>query len=204
MLWPELGATPPEFTLYGGTAIALRLGHRFSVDFDFFGSKAFDPDRLLREVPYLKDARILQREENTLTCLVRRNGYVQVSFFGVPKVGRLRKPDVAEDPGLAVASLLDLAGMKVTVVQKRAQAKDYLDIDALMTQAGLELPTMLAAGKALYGSQFEPQITVKALTYFGDGDLGDLPEELRLRLKRAATMVDLLRLPTLPLLGADR
>ena len=34
-LWPELDATPDHFTLYGGTALALRLGHRQSVDFDF-------------------------------------------------------------------------------------------------------------------------------------------------------------------------
>ena len=38
-LWPELAGVPPHFVLYGGTALALRLGHRVSVDFDFFSSK---------------------------------------------------------------------------------------------------------------------------------------------------------------------
>lgn len=196
-LWPELVATPPEFTLYGGTAIALRLGHRFSVDFDFFGRRAFDPDRLLASIPYLVGSRVIQREENTLTCLVNRGGPVQVSFFGLPSIGSINAPDVAEGTNLPVASLLDLAGMKVAVVQKRAQAKDYLDIDALMVRAGFELPTMLAAGAAIYGAQFEPQITVKALTYFGDGDLHELPSDLQQRLKKAATAVDLLNLPVL-------
>jgi hypothetical protein len=37
-LWPELGATPESFTLYGGTALTLHLGHRTSVDFDFFSN----------------------------------------------------------------------------------------------------------------------------------------------------------------------
>jgi hypothetical protein len=46
-LWLELSATPRDFTLYRGTAIALRLGHRASADFDFFGRMGFDPDRLL-------------------------------------------------------------------------------------------------------------------------------------------------------------
>ncbi len=46
-LWDELGDTPPEFVLYGGTALALRLGHRKSADFDFFGAKPFDPGELL-------------------------------------------------------------------------------------------------------------------------------------------------------------
>ena len=41
-LWPELRAVPPAFVLYGGTALALRLGHRVSVDFDFFSSEPFE------------------------------------------------------------------------------------------------------------------------------------------------------------------
>ena len=45
-LWPELGVTPESFTLYGGTALTLRLGHRTSVDFDFFSNEPFDPERL--------------------------------------------------------------------------------------------------------------------------------------------------------------
>jgi hypothetical protein len=45
-LWDELGTVPGEFVLYGGTALALHLGHRQSMDFDFFGDRAFDPGRL--------------------------------------------------------------------------------------------------------------------------------------------------------------
>lgn len=50
-LWPELDATPEAFTLYGGTALALRLGHRASVDFDFFSNQPFDPDVTSRFAP---------------------------------------------------------------------------------------------------------------------------------------------------------
>jgi hypothetical protein len=199
-LWPELSATPRDFTLYGGTAIALRLGHRASADFDFFGRTGFDPDRLLATVPYLSGARVLQREENTLTCRVSRGGPVLVSFVGLPTIGRIEKPTPVEGPGFSVASLIDLAGMKASVVQKRAQAKDYIDIDALLT-AGISLPMALAAGRAIYGKAFEPQITLKALTYFGDGDLSTLPTDLQRRLVTAATAVDLDALPVLHLLG---
>jgi hypothetical protein len=199
-LWPELGATPPEFTLCRDTAIALRLGHRASADFDFFGRAPFDPDCLLAALPYLAGARILQREENTLTCLVTRGGPVQVSFFGLPTIGRIEAPTPVEGPGFLIASLIDLAGMKAPVLQKRAQAKDYLDIDALIT-AGIDLPKALAVGRAIYGTAFEPQITVKALTYFGDGDLPTLPAPVRRRLIAAATAVDLDALPRIPLLG---
>ncbi|HEY1260569.1 MAG TPA: nucleotidyl transferase AbiEii/AbiGii toxin family protein, partial [Stellaceae bacterium] len=52
-LWQELDATPNHFTLYGGTALALRLGHRQSLDFDFFSRAPFDPVGLMQGVPYL-------------------------------------------------------------------------------------------------------------------------------------------------------
>ena len=45
-LWPELARVPKSFVLYGGTAVAIRLGHRTSVDFDFFSSEPLDFDEL--------------------------------------------------------------------------------------------------------------------------------------------------------------
>ena len=67
-LWPELAATPDSFTLYGGTALALRLGHRTSFDFDFFSDASFDPERLAGQIPYLREAERVQLAPNTLTC----------------------------------------------------------------------------------------------------------------------------------------
>ncbi|MSP41735.1 MAG: hypothetical protein EXR70_24905 [Deltaproteobacteria bacterium] len=54
-LWSELEATPDNFTLYGGTALALYLGHRTSVDFYFFSNASFDPDHLAKSLAYLKE-----------------------------------------------------------------------------------------------------------------------------------------------------
>src|SRR5579863_2265153 len=85
---------------------------------------------------------------------------------------------------LKVASLIDLAGTKASVVQVRAEARDYIDIDALMS-AGIDLPTALAAGQAIYGRQFNPELTLKALSYFDDGNLRRLPGPLKARLARA-------------------
>lgn len=192
--WPELGATPETFTLYGGTALALRLGHRTSVDFDFFSNDPFDPDRLARQVPYLKNAERLQVAPNTLTCRIERGGPVLVSFFGGLDLGQLAAPELVSGMSLHVASLLDIAGTKVSVIQKRAETKDYLDIDALLAQ-GIDLPTMLAGGAVVYGRQFNPLITLKALTYFDD--LPDLPAGVRERLSKAARAVDVRRLPVL-------
>jgi hypothetical protein len=75
-LWPELAQTPDYFILYGGTAIALRLGHRQSVDFDFFTLKAFQPHSLLEGLPYLKGAVVRKSSANNLTVSVDRGGPV--------------------------------------------------------------------------------------------------------------------------------
>jgi hypothetical protein len=190
-LWSELGATPDQFTLYGGTALALRIGHRASIDFDFFSNASVDPEKLAIEVPYLRDSERVQVSPNTLTCRVDRGEAVLVSFFGDLALGEVCPPETAKDIGLKVASLLDIAGTKVAVVQKRAETKDYLDIDALL-QAGVGLEEMLGAGKKIYGRRFNALIALKAIGYFED--VPELPESSRRRLRHAATSVDLTRL----------
>jgi hypothetical protein len=197
LLWRELSAIPREFVLYGGTAIALHLGHRTSVDFDFFAGRALNLEALADDIPFLRDAKIVQREKNTLTAIVDRGDPVKVSFFGVPKLPRLALAHVAKENNLRVASLLDLAGTKASVIQVRAEAKDYLDIDAVLTLGNINLPTALSAALALYGHTFNPEVTLKALSFFDDGNLHHLPESLKQRLIRAVRQVDLDHLPAL-------
>jgi hypothetical protein len=193
-LWPELGATPGVFTLYGGTALVLRIGHRTSIDFDFFSNASFDPDQLAANVPYLRDAERIQVAPDTLTCRVARGGPVLVSFFGGLGLGQVAAPEPVRNMPLHVASLLDLAGTKAAVVQKRAEDRDYLDIDALVLH-GIDLATVLAAGIVVYGRSFNPLITLKALSYFDD--VPTLPADVRARLSKAVAAVDATRLPTL-------
>lgn len=193
-LWPELASTPETFTLYGGTALALRLGHRVSVDFDFFSNAPFDPDDLARKLPYLKAAERVQVAPDTLTCRVDRGGPVLVSFFGGLGLGQVAPRDYIDGMSLQVAALLDIAGTKVAVLQKRAEAKDYLDMDALLRN-GVDLPTALAAGTVVYGRSFNPMISLKALSYFDD--VSALPVEVQARLTAAVAAVDVTNLPAL-------
>ncbi len=69
-----------------------------------------------------------------------------------------------------------------------------IDIDALI-RAGIPLPQALGAAKAVYGEPFNPLLTLKALTFFGDGDLPTLAANVRQRLQRAVQAVDLNRIP---------
>jgi hypothetical protein len=199
LLWEELRAVPVAFTLYGGTAIALQLGHRRSVYFDFFGCAAVDVIALERGLPFLARAQIVQREPGKLTAIVDRGAPVRVSFVAVSRLPRFAPPLIAEDNGLEVASLLDLAATKCMVLQVRAAAQDYIDMDALIHAGGIDLPSALAAARRMYGRSFSPQITLKALSYFDDGDLQELPADLKHRLACAVRDVEPDRLPRLAL-----
>ena len=79
----------------------------------------------------------------------------------------------------------------------RAEAKDYTDMDAILTDGRIDLPMALAAGRAIYGASFNPQSTLKALAYFDDGNLRRLPQPMKDRLVRAVCAVDLDRLPVI-------
>jgi hypothetical protein len=198
-LWPELTGIPPGFILYGGTALALRLGHRTSEDFDFFSNESFRPDDLERRVDLLKGAPRLQSSPNTLVAQVDRNGPVKLSFFGGLSLRRVHDPELIEENGLLVASLLDLAATKVKVVQDRAEAKDYIDLSRLLEE-GVELSQALGAAQAVYGESFNPLLSLKALAYFGDGDLRALPESVRSRLIQGVQRVDPSRIPLVDVL----
>jgi hypothetical protein len=193
-LWSELTEVPAGFVLYGGTALALRLGHRMSEDFDFFSNAGFRPDDLERQVSFLAGGSRLQSSPNTLVAQIDRNGPVKLSFFGGLSLRRVRDPEAVEGPGLLVASLLDLAATKVKVVQDRAEAKDYVDISRLLEE-GVELPQALGAAQAVYGEVFNPLLSLKALSYFKDGDLRTLPESVQSKLTQAVKKVDPDRLP---------
>ena len=179
-LLPDLARIPDHFILYGGTALALRLGHRTSVDFDFFSAHPFVPDRLEASLPVRGS--VLQKEKNTLSLLTSSG--VKLSFFGGLSFARIAVPDEFE--GLRIASLEDLYATKLNTIYQRAEAKDYLDIAALL-RADLTLERGLGAALAIYGANFNILLPLKALTWFGDPGLDELPEHTKESLTAAAS-----------------
>jgi hypothetical protein len=191
----RLRPTPRDFVLYGGTALALRLGHRQSVDFDFFSSRAFLPVELLRQIPYLKDQSVIQEAESTLSCEVgTETGTVKLSFFGGLTLNQVEQPDLVESNHIAVASLQDLFGTKCATVPQRNEVKDYLDIHALLTKGRIELSVGIACAAAIYGRQYNPVLTLQALSYFDDLP-ESLPEAVKADLLAAVKSVSLQALP---------
>ena len=186
-LWPALAYVPESFVLYGGTALALRLGHRRSVDFDFFSSERLDPERLFA-IPFVRDAEVLQREPATLTVSTTRTGRetpVKVSFFGGLDMGRVGHPERTDDDVVWVTAVPDLFATKLKVRLERVAARDYADIAAIL-RTGASLEDGLGAAVALYGSQFPPMEAVKALAWSEVGDARNVDPATRECLNRAA------------------
>ena len=184
--WAEAaGAIPPGFVLYGGTAVALRCGHRQSVDFDWFSSERGllrHAESFLRRFPR---QRVLQQDARMLTVSVGTGRKaVKLSFFEDLKFGRAGVPEVC-DNGVIVASALDLLATKLKVMQQRAEAKDYLDVDALL-RTGLDLQRGIAAAQALY-PELNPAWTAKTVGWFAEGNIQtELPSAVMKRLVAAS------------------
>ncbi len=183
-IWASLAAAPnSSFVLYGGTAIALHLGHRESLDFDFFRSEPLDKDRIRSTFGFINGAAILQDTPETLVVLAEMpSGPVKVSFFGGIGFGRINDPLLTSDGTLLVASLADLMATKLKATLDRAEAKDYRDI-AEMISAGVSFP----AGVSGFGAMFkgEPSQVLRAIGYFEDGDLHTLDRADQALLRRA-------------------
>ncbi len=186
-LWPALASVPRSFILYGGTALALRLGHRTSVDFDFFSSEPLDFE-VLFALPFVRDADVLQRDAATLTISTPRAesaAPVKVSFFGDLDMGRVGHPQQTDDGVLWVAATLDLFATKLKVLLQRIAARDYVDIAAIL-RFGISLEDGLGAAVALYGAQFPPMEAVKTLAWFEVDDARNVDTTTREYLNRIA------------------
>ncbi|CAM5784309.1 MAG: hypothetical protein J0I00_06670 [Burkholderiales bacterium] len=89
---------------------------------------------------------------------------------------------------MQVAALDDLLATKLKVVLQRAEAKDYRDV-AAMVKAGVSLSRGMASARVLFGSNFQPSESLKALVYFDDGDLNTLTAAEKSTLVDAVTAV---------------
>jgi hypothetical protein len=184
-LWLKLRQIPRHFVLYGGTALALRLGHRSSEDFDFFSSEIIEPASLLAGIDLLSNAVPIQQAPNTLTVSLLDFEGGKISFFGGLTLARVGEPEFDSNETVLIASLEDLAAVKLAVVYQRAEAKDYLDIAAVL-KSGIQLEQALGFAQVVYGTRFNLVAALKALSYFEDGNLPTLPGEVKTLLSRAA------------------
>jgi hypothetical protein len=151
------------FYLAGGTALALQLGHRRSVDFDFFREDPIDDP--LRLAADLRTAALpFETDRVERGTLHGRASGVRVSFleYRYPLLRPLREID-----GLRLAALEDIAAMKLAAVAQRGSKKDFIDVFALGRRFGLA--DMLGFYGKKYGVEDVGHLLV-ALAYFDDAD----------------------------------
>jgi nucleotidyltransferase AbiEii toxin of type IV toxin-antitoxin system len=174
-IWPLLAPAPRlSLVLYGGTAIALHLGHRISVDFDFFRTEPLNKKDIETSFTFVRNAQTIQEDESTLVVIApMQSGSVKVSFFGGLDMGTINEPQRTKDTTLLVASLEDLLATKLKAIMDRAEAKDYRDISAMLS-AGVSLETALGGFAKMYGK--DPGLPLRAMGFFKDGDLPSLPK----------------------------
>ncbi|MBI4994267.1 nucleotidyl transferase AbiEii/AbiGii toxin family protein [Candidatus Peregrinibacteria bacterium] len=152
-----------DFYLAGGTALALQMGHRDSVDFDFFSKEDINTKELferLREI--FKGHKLLkiQEESNTLTVLV--DDAVKISFFTYKY--KLIK-ELINDGNLSLASMEDIGCMKLSAITGRASNKDYIDLYFILQR--LSLSDLLENARLKY-PELERNLILKSLVYFED------------------------------------
>jgi hypothetical protein len=181
-IWTSFAPAPHlGFVLYGGTAIALQLGHRESLDFDFYRSEPIDKDQIRAKFQFVRGSAILQDSPETLVVLAEMPaGTVKVSFYGGIGFSRVNDPLQTRDGTLLIASLDMATKLKATL--DRAEAKDYRDI-AEMISAGVSLSVGLSAFKQMFDG--EPAQVLRALGFFEDGDLKSLSAKDREILRSA-------------------
>jgi hypothetical protein len=177
-IWPLLAPAPKSsFVLYRGTAVALYLGHRVSIDFDFFSAEPLTKQDVETSFAFVREAQTIQEDKNTLVLAAQMpSGPVKVSFFGGIEIGRINPPLRTSDGVLLVASLEDLLVTKLKAILDRAESKDYRDI-AMILSDGVSLERGLGAFAKMYGR--DPGLVLRAIGFFRDGDLDSLPKNDR-------------------------
>ena len=194
-LWPTLGDIPDDFVLYGGTGLALRLGHRPSVDFDFFSADSFSPADLLARLAWLGRVTIDRSAPNDLDCSTSTG--VRLAFFGAMGIRSVAEPSICDENGLVVASVFDLAGTKAKAILDRSEWRDYVDIATLLRN-GHALPDIIGYAASIFDPLFEfPTATfLRALAYFEEGTAPDVPADVRRDLESAVRDVEHATIPT--------
>lgn len=117
-----------DFVLVGGTALALQVGHRVSIDIDLFGRSNLDQDDILDTLYSYGTIQLIKKSENIL--ILSLNGIkVDVVNYRYPWIGNI---DTVQN--IRFASLSDIAAMKLNAIAGRGSVKDFIDLYVLLEQ----------------------------------------------------------------------
>lgn len=171
-LLPMVKHFKKEFYLVGGTAIALHIGHRRSIDFDLFKYSAIKPKSILQvvsnfEYPYSVTRRVTEQLNVTVN-------EVKFTFFQFPF--KIEAKEKLEDM-LRLPNLLDLAAMKAYALGRRSKWKDYVDLYFILKDH-YTVQQISDRTTVLFGQLFSEKLFRAQLSYFDDIDYTEQVEFL--------------------------
>ena len=153
--------------LVGGTALALQLGHRKSIDLDFFGTVDCEAEYLRESIAGMASLTILKESPHIHIYIV--DGIkVDIVNYKYPWLD-----DVVLEQGLRLASVSEIAAMKITAIIGRGTKKDFIDIAFLLHHFSLEEILHFYAAKYNDSSVF---MAMKSLAYFDDAEADPMPD----------------------------
>lgn len=149
-----------DFYLAGGTAVYYYLGHRESLDLDFFTKRKID---FRNWKPIFEKFEIMEYTEDTIHSIIEG---IKVSFFYYPYelLQERQKLDMIE-----LASLEDILAMKISAILQRGSKKDFVDVYFILKELKMNSEQLIQIFQQKYGN-FNPLIIKKALTYFEGAD----------------------------------
>ena len=155
-----------DFLLVGGTSLALQIGHRNSIDLDFFGNVEIQQDLFLKELEGFGDVETLKKSKNIIITIV--NG-IKVDFvnYTYPLVSEI----VIED-NIKLASKKDIAAMKLNAISGRGTKKDFIDLYFLLNEFSLDEMVDFYRIKYTRHSEFQ---MLKSIPYFEDAEKDEPP-----------------------------
>lgn len=151
------------FYLAGGTALSLQIKHRISLDFDFYKQSEFDAEKILLGFQKISNkVDLIQKAEDTLIVMVER---IEISLFAYPY--KLLK-GLVKTRYINLASLEDIAAMKMIAIIQRGIQRDFIDLYYLIKRLGLA--RIFQSAKKKY-PPFNKYTGLQAIAYFGDADV---------------------------------
>lgn len=156
-----------EFYLVGGTAIALHIGHRRSIDFDLFKSKRININKIVNKISDSKYSyTITRRVEEQLNLVI---GEVKFTFFEYPF--SVEANDKFQNY-IKLPSLLQLAAMKAYAIGRRSKWKDYVDLYFIIKDHH-KLSEIIKQAESIYGELFSEKLFRAQLCFFEDIDYSE-------------------------------
>ncbi|MCF7905777.1 nucleotidyl transferase AbiEii/AbiGii toxin family protein [Candidatus Gracilibacteria bacterium] len=173
ILLPLLKKFRSNFYLVGGTAIALHIGHRKSIDFDLFTKKELRPQTIENQIQRgnFSVEQVFVSTADEYTCLV--DG-VRLSFVSFPF------SIVAEEDMkgiIQMPNLLHLSAMKAYALGRRAKWKDYVDMYFLLRDH-FSLEMISHEAERIFGGSFNSRVLREQLIWFEDMDYSETVEFL--------------------------